>query len=219
MESEADTRFMLDLADRHAVILGVVGWTDLKAKDAAKAVARLAAHPKLKGLRPMLQGLADDAWITDPALDEAVAAMIATDLALDALVFPRHLPHLVTFAERQPDLRIVIDHGAKPDIAHGKFTEWRAAMADLASLPNVSCKLSGLLTEAGDQKREAVRPYAETILGLFGARGVIWGSDWPVIRLASDYRSWFDQCRDIVPNDHHAAVFGANAQSFYRLNG
>jgi L-fuconolactonase len=219
MESEADTGFMLDLADRNDFILGVVGWTDLKAKDAPQAVTRLSTHSKLKGLRPMLQGLSDDRWITDPALDEAVAAMLAADLAFDALVFPRHLPHLIVFADRHPELRIVIDHGAKPEIAHGRFIEWRAVMADLAQLPNVSCKLSGLLTEAGEQKHQAARPYAETILDLFGADGVIWGSDWPVVRLASDYQNWFDQCREIVPDDHHAAVFGANARSFYRLIG
>ena len=218
-ESEADTAFMLDLAARHDFILGVVGWTDLKADDAREAVTRLSANPKLKGLRPMLQGLTDDAWITDPALDEPVAAMLSADLAFDALVYPRHLPHLIVFADRHPQLRIVIDHGAKPEIAQGKFVEWRAAMADLAQLPNVSCKLSGLLTEAGDQKREAVRPYAETILDLFGADGVMWGSDWPVVRLASEYQSWFDQCRALVPAEHHANVFGINALSFYRLNG
>jgi L-fuconolactonase len=218
MEREADTAFMLDLADRHDFILGVVGWTDLKAADAPDAIARLAAHQKLKGLRPMLQGLSDDRWITDPALDPAIAAMVSADLAFDALVFPKHLPHLIVFADRHPDLRIVIDHGAKPPIAEGRFVEWRAAMADLAALPNVSCKLSGLLTEAGNQRPQAVRPYGETILDLFGADGVIWGSDWPVVRLAGDYRSWFDQCRDMVSNDHHTAVFGGNAIDFYRLN-
>lgn len=219
MENAADTAFMLDLADRHSFILGVVGWTDLKAPDAPEAIARLAEHDKLKGLRPMLQDMAEDDWIVDPALDPAIIAMEAYDLAFDALVLPRHLPQLLTFAKRHPDLRIVIDHGAKPEIAEGRFTEWRAAMEALAALPHVCCKLSGLLTEAGDQKSQAVRPYGETILDLFGPARVIWGSDWPVVRLAGDYVAWLDQCRGIVETDHHDAVFGDNAVQFYRLNG
>lgn len=219
MEREADTAYMLDLASRHPFIKAVVGWTDLKAPDAAGAIARLAAQPRLKGLRPMLQDIADDAWIADPALAPALAAMIDCDLAFDALVIPRHLGNLFTFAARFPALRIVIDHGAKPHIADGRISAWRAHMAALARLPNVWCKLSGLLTEAGGRGSAAVRPYAETLLDLFGPSRLIFGSDWPVLRLAGDYAGWVDQCRDIVPSEHHDAVFGANAISFYRLDG
>lgn len=217
MESEADTAFMLDLAERTPFILGVVGWTDMKAPDAPANVARLARHPKLKGLRPMLQDIVDDSWIDDPALDAAVAAMVDHHLVFDALVLPRHLEPLTNFARRHPDLPIVIDHGAKPPIAEGRFIGWYARMKVLAELPNVRCKLSGLLTEAGDQKPQAVRPYAETIVDLFGPKRVIWGSDWPVLRLAGEYRAWLDQCLDIVPGGDHADVFGGNAQYFYRL--
>lgn len=219
MERAADTLYMLDLADRHAFIKGVVGWTDLKAGDAPAAIARLAAHPKLKGLRPMLQDLADDGWIDDPALDPAIAAMIAQDLAFDALVLPRHLRPLLAFATRHPELRIVIDHGAKPLIAEGRTSPWREDMAALAGLPHVRCKLSGLLTEAGGRGAEAVRPYAQTLLDLFGPERLIFGSDWPVLRLAGDYAGWAALCREIVPLAHHDAVFGGNAMSFYRLDG
>ncbi|MGK9052209.1 amidohydrolase family protein [Neorhizobium petrolearium] len=217
MENEADTAFMLDLAERTPFILGVVGWTDMKAAEAPASIAQLARHPKLRGFRPMLQDIADDRWIDDPALDAAVAAMVEHRLVFDALVLPRHLEPLTNFARRHPDLPIVIDHGAKPPISEGRFIGWYARMKALAELPNVHCKLSGLLTEAGDQKPQAVRPYAETILDLFGPDRVIWGSDWPVLRLAGDYSAWLDQCLDIVPAQHHAAVFGGNAQRFYRL--
>jgi L-fuconolactonase len=217
MESEADTAFMLDLADSTPFILGVVGWIDMKAPGAPATIARLARHPKLKGLRPMLQDIADDHWIGDPALDAAVAAMREHHLVFDALVLPRHLEPLLAFARRHPGLPIVIDHGAKPPISEGRFIDWYARMKVLAELPNVHCKLSGLLTEAGDQKPQAVRPYAETIFDLFGRERVIWGSDWPVLRLAGDYQAWLDQCLDIVPADAHGEVFGGNAQRFYRL--
>jgi L-fuconolactonase len=218
MEREADTAWMLDLAGRHGFIKGVVGWTDLKAPDAAGAIARLAADRRLRGLRPMLQDIAPDDWIADPGLRPAVEAMLAHDLAFDALVLPRHLRPLHDFATRHPGLRIVIDHGAKPPIAEGRFTAWRQSMAALAALPNVWCKLSGLLTEAGGRDPASVRPYAETLLELFGPQRLIFGSDWPVLRLAGDYIAWIEQCREIVPAAHHDAVFGANAVSFYRLD-
>ncbi len=212
-----DTLFLLDLARQNDFILGVVGWVDMKAADASETIAALAQHPELKGIRPMLQGIEDTDWIDDPVLAPAVAAMIAHDLAFDGLILPRHMAPLTRFAERYPDLRIVVDHGAKPLIAQGKYVEWRQRLAALACLPNVSCKLSGLLVEAGDQRPEAVRPYAETIFELFGEKRTIWGSDWPVVNLVSDYRTWLDQCLDIVPAEHHDAVFGGNAMDFYRL--
>lgn len=219
MEREADTAYMLDLAAHHPFIKAVVGWTDLKAADAADAIARLAGNPRLKGLRPMLQDMAEDDWIADPALRPAIKAMIAHDLAFDALVLPRHLRPLLDLATRYPALRIVIDHGAKPHIAEGRISRWRDDLAALAAQPNAWCKLSGLLTEAGGRGPAAVRPYAETLLDLFGPDRLIFGSDWPVLRLAGDYAGWVEQCRDIVPAEHHDAVFGANAVSFYRLNG
>ena len=219
MEREADTAYMLGLAARHDFIKAVVGWTDLKATDAADAIARLAADPKLKGIRPMLQDIAENDWIDDPALDPAIRAMIAHDLTLDALVLPRHLRPLLAFATRHPQLRIVIDHGAKPPIASGTITAWRQAMARLAARPNVWCKLSGLLTEAGGRGPAAVRPYAETLLELFGPERLIFGSDWPVLRLAGDYVAWVEQCQTFVPSEHHDAVFGGNAITFYRLAG
>ncbi|SFU90076.1 L-fuconolactonase [Methylobacterium sp. 174MFSha1.1] len=217
LEDEAETAAMLALAARAPVIRGVVGWTDLTAPDAPEKIARLARDPHLKGLRPMLQDHPDDAWIADPALAPAIDAMVAHGLAFDALVRPRQLGSLLTFALRHPDLRIVVDHGAKPEIGAGGTPGWREAMAALAARPNVWCKLSGLLTEAGEGGTEAVRPYAEAILDLFGPARVLWGSDWPVLNLAGAYGDWLDACRALVPPAHHDAVFGGNAVSFYRL--
>lgn len=217
LPSVEDTRFMLGLADTNHFILGVVGWVDLKAADAPAIIAELAKAPKLKGLRPMLQDLPEDYWIDDEALDPAIDAMRAAGLVFDALVLPRHLLPLEKFARRYPDLPIVIDHGAKPAIVAGLYSDWRAAMARLADLENVSCKLSGLLTERGTQQPEAIRPYAETILDLFGQERVIWGSDWPVLDLAGDYAGWFAQSRAIVPEAARQKVFGGNARRFYKL--
>ncbi|AYD04098.1 amidohydrolase family protein [Neorhizobium sp. NCHU2750] len=217
LPSVEDTRFMLGLAEASETILGVVGWVEMKADDAPRVIADLAKSPKLKGLRPMLQDIADPDWIDDPALEPAVEAMMAHRLVFDALVLEPHLSALHAFARRHPGLSIVIDHGAKPRIAGGHYRDWRHEMLRLAELPNVCCKLSGMLTEAGEQRAEAVRPYAETLLELFGRERLIWGSDWPVVNLAGSYAGWIAQCRQIVPEADHDFVFGGNALRVYRL--
>ncbi|QIK78803.1 amidohydrolase family protein [Sphingomonas piscis] len=216
--NDADTDWLLTLAQGTPSILGVVGWTELKAPDAAAAVRALAARPKLKGLRPMLQNLADDNWIADPALDPAIAAMVECRLRFDALVFTRHLPPLRRFAERWSDLPIVVDHGAKPPIAAREIDEWRREMTSLAALPNVCCKLSGLFTEmSAGQPRFDVQPYIHFLLGTFGPNRLMWGSDWPVLLLAGEYREWFDTAAAMTGLDRagQAMLFGGTAARFY----
>lgn len=130
--TDADTDWMLALADREASVLGVVGWVDLAHAQAPARIAKLAGHPKLRGLRPMLQSIADTQWLLDDALSPAIEAMIAHGLRFDALIQPRHLPMLYRFARRWPDLPIVIDHAAKPLIAAHGLDPWRADIARLA---------------------------------------------------------------------------------------
>ncbi len=219
--SDQDTDYLLDLAEAEPFIQGVVGWADLLAAEAPERIAALAARPKLKGLRPMLQALPQDDWICDPALDPAIDAMVRSGLVLDALVFTRHLPHLLALAERRPDLTIVIDHAAKPPIAEGVLDPWREAMLRLAGLPQVHCKLSGLLTEAAPgQGQAALEPYVAHLIESFGADRLIWGSDWPVLLLASDYAAWLGMARAITARlgaEAQGAIFAANARRVYRL--
>ncbi|HEY9023098.1 MAG TPA: amidohydrolase family protein [Burkholderiaceae bacterium] len=225
LPSERDTRFLLELADAHAFVRGVVGWVDLKATGAPSRIDDLARHPRLKGLRPMLQDLPEDDWIDDPALDPAVRAMCRHGLVFDALVVPRQLPALLSFATRHPALTIVVDHAAKPFISRGQLQPWQDDLAALAALPNVACKLSGLLTEAGERPHDAaLLPYVQALWDLFGASRVVWGSDWPVLRLAADYDAWRAMSERLlgalrVPADDaaRAAVFGGNAIRLYRL--
>jgi L-fuconolactonase len=222
MPNEDDTHFMLDLARHNPFIKGVVGWTDLKAPDAPARIAALAADPALKGLRPMLQDIADGDWIADPALGPGVQAMLRHGLSFDALVLPRHLAALLAFAERHPELPIVIDHGAKPLIADGVLEPWRGDIARLAALPQVCCKLSGLVTEAGPGwDVERLRPYVAHLFASFGPQRLIWGSDWPVLNLAADYAGWIAACGSLL--DHlgepdRQAIFGLNARRFYRID-
>ena len=221
----AETHWMLDVARATPFVGGVVGWVDFKAPDAPATIEALARDTLLKGLRPMLQDLPDDAWIADPATAPAAEAMARLGLVFDALVLPRQLAALHRFAARHPALAIVIDHAAKPFIARGELEPWRADMARLAALPNLHCKVSGLLTEAGDRTtREALQPYVQALWTLFGPRRLLWGSDWPVLRLAADYASWHalahrlvDACEPRAGAAERDAIFGANAAALYRL--
>lgn len=219
LPSPADTDYLLALAQKSGFIRAVVGWTDLLAPDAPANIARLASHGKLKGLRPMLQDLDDDAWIANPKLAPALRAMTEHGLRFDALVLPRHLPALLQCARGYPLLPIVIDHAAKPPIADAAFGTWRDDMAQLAALPNVHCKLSGLVTEARpDWNVDDLRPYADHVLAVFGPRRVIWGSDWPVVDLAGGYAAWLAASEALLAHlgqHDRDAIFGLNACRFY----
>jgi L-fuconolactonase len=225
LASVAETRALLALAQATPFVRGVVGWVDMKADDAVDAIADLARDPLLKGLRPMLQDLADDDWIADPATAPAAAAMARRGLVFDALVLPRQLPGLHAFALRHPDLAIVVDHAAKPPIARAGLEPWAGDLARLAALPNVHCKLSGLLTEAGEraQPRDLL-PYVQRLWDAFGPARLLWGSDWPVLRLAGDYAGWLATTTVLLgavappaTGAECAAVLGANAATLYRL--
>lgn len=217
--SEMDTDWLLETVAADDRILGVVGWVDFEAPDAADRIARVALHSKLKGMRPMLQDLASD-WILQPGFAPVWRAMATHDLSLDALVRPRHLPALFAFAERHPDISVVIDHAAKPVMSEDAFADWSADMARLASLPQVHCKLSGLLTElARGQPASAVEPWAGRVFDLFGPDRVMWGSDWPVVNLAGGYADWLAQSHDLCPAEVWFDVFGQTARRFYRLEG
>lgn len=223
--SVAETDQLLDLAATEPTILGVVGWVDLRDSGATDRIAALARQPKFKGVRVMAQGLPVASWVAATLSDAALAALTAHDLALDLLVLPGHLPGALALAERHPRLRLVIDHAAKPAIARREVAAWAALLAPLAERPNVHCKLSGLLTEArpGDGLAE-LRPYLDEIFARFGPQRVLWGSDWPVLELVARYQDWYRLCEAYLASHPHAelrqaapAVFGGNAQAFYRL--
>ena len=218
--TEAETRFLLDIAAATPWVRGVVGWTDFADPAAADRIAALAA-PALKGLRPMLQDLADDRFILRDAARPILAAMAATGLCFDALIRPRHLPLLVELRERHPDLPMVIDHAAKPPLASGEINGYAAALRAVAADGVTCCKLSGLVTEAGpDWSPAMLRPWTDLILDAFGPERVMWGSDWPVIGLNASYDRWVAVTDDLL-SDLDAAgradVLGGTATRFYGL--
>jgi L-fuconolactonase len=218
-DTEAETAFMLEVArSSGGLVRGVVGWTNLASPDASERIAELARHPLLKGLRPMLQDIEDASWILLPGVQPALAAMTRHGLSLDALIKPRHLPVIGELAQRHPDLYVVIDHAAKPDIANGSFEPWASHMARLARETPWCCKVSGLVTEArADWQIDDLRPYVDHLLATFGPDRLMWGSDWPVVTLASNYRRWREAAATLLPAETHDAVFGGTALRFYSL--
>ena len=218
----AETEYMLGLADATDFVLGVVGWFDFENPEALAEVDRLARHPKLKGFRPMIQDIADPLWMLSARLDWAYKAIIAHDLAFDALVRPQHLDALLNLLTRYPELRAVVDHGAKPAIRDRAFEDWAAAMARIAAETDAFCKLSGLVTEAEHQTWEVddLRPYVDHLLEHFGPERLIFGSDWPVCIVAATYQRWVDTAEELTQScspGERMAIFGGNAAAFYRL--
>lgn len=216
-ECEADTEWLLEIASAEPLVAAVVGWADLRRPDATERVVALATQSKLVGLRPMVQDRPAN-WFDDPSLDTGLVLMADRGVTLDALVRVAHLPALDRLAARHPDLRIVIDHAAKPAIAEAAgFEEWRSAIAPLSAQPNVCCKISGLLTERGDCPPEAVVPYVEELLALFGPDRMMWGSDWPVLNASGDYAAWLELAKSTVPERSHEQLFARTVQEFYSL--
>jgi L-fuconolactonase len=199
--TEAETHFLLRLAGEHAFVAGVVGWVDFEAADVAARIAELAAAGagKLKGLRPMIQDIADPHWIMRPALDAAFDAMVAHELVFDALVRPVHLKALRERLLRHPRLRAVLDHAGKPAIASGALEPWAAALERLARDTPICCKLSGLLSEAGTRRSAAdLAPWVAQVFSSFGAERMLWGSDWPVLNSAGSYAGWLGLARELI---------------------
>jgi L-fuconolactonase len=220
-DTVAETEFMLSLADKFPWIAGVVGWIDMESPDAIATLDRLAKHPKFKGIRPMIQGMADDAWITRADLDPIFDALVERDVAFDALVLPRQLKPLLARMKRNANLRCIIDHGAKPHLSSGEIAEWKDDMAQIAAQTSCFCKLSGLLTEAGNQPTlERIRPASDHLLTAFGQDRLMFGSDWPVLNLASDYAAWVRMTEELLSDLSSSdveKVWGLNAQRAYRL--
>ncbi len=224
-DSVAETRYLLDLAARHPLIAGVVGWVDLTHIETVETLADLARNPRLKGIRPMLQDLAEDDWITTRPDATVLRTVQNLGLRFDALVFARHLTHLARFAAAWPDLPMVIDHCAKPRMAP-LDPAWREGMAAMAAFPQVHCKLSGLLTELAEPLRTpdsalaVLRPVVDEVLRLFGPNRLLWGSDWPVLTLAGSHDLWehlTDRLLEGLTPEERQAILGGNAVKFYEL--
>ena len=221
--SVEETRWLLSLADSHPFIAGVVGWVDLTSDRVGEQLDELTAHAKFKGVRHLVESEPADDWLTKPAALRGLNALAERGVTYDLLVHTRHLKHARTVAERCPELRLVIDHLAKPSVARGEVEGWSRELKEVAAHENVSCKLSGLVTEADHAawRAEDLRPYVERALELFGARRLMFGSDWPICLLAASYRQVLESFRSLLAGLSDAdreRVFARNATDFYRLS-
>jgi L-fuconolactonase len=219
--TDDETRFLLAIAETTSFVLGVVGWTDFEAPDAADVIARLAEHRALVGLRPMVQDIDDDDWLLRPALAPAFRALIAHGLAFDALVLPRHLARLARLLERHDAFPVVVDHAAKPALRADarSLDRWRRDLETVAAFPHAYCKLSGLLTEAPPgATAETLRGCVDHVIQTFGPERVVWGSDWPVVNLAGGYDRWraiTSTLLQALPKYAKDAILGGNALRLY----
>ena len=223
--SIAESEYMLGIADATPHVAAVTGWVDFENAAHQDALARLAGHPKFRGVRPMIQDIPDDDWMLREDVRWGFDAITALGLRFEALGFPRHIDNFLTIFTRHPEMKVVIDHCMKPQIAapdETAFRQWADGMARLARETSAFCKFSALITEAhADWQTEDLRPYAEHVITAFGAERVMWGSDWPVCRLAGEYTEWRAAALELTAGCSDAerrAIYGGTAQNFYDLD-
>jgi L-fuconolactonase len=221
-QSLVETGWLLDFAARHAFIRGVVGWIPLVDPDVDAHLDRYAAHPKLRALRHVLQAEADDAYMLREDFNRGISALTRRGLAYDILILERHLPNTLAFVDRHPNQVFVLDHIAKPKISASELEPWAKNIRELARRPNVSCKLSGMVTEADvtTWTPAQLQPYFDVVLSAFGPSRLLFGTDWPVCLAGVSYSAWKQTIESwIAPlaSAERAAILGGNAQRIYRL--
>jgi L-fuconolactonase len=220
----AETPEMLLLADSDPLVAGVVGWTDLTSPAVADEIAALRAcrgGGYLASIRHQVQSEPDKDWLRRPDVIAGLRAVAAAGLAYDLVLLPHQIPAASYAARATPDLVFVLDHAGKPEIGSGGLAEWKADIAEFAALPNTACKLSGLVTEAPLSAAPAeFAEVADVVLSVFGADRVMFGSDWPVCLLATDYAGVLSVARMLTAGLSHAeraAVFSGTAARVYRI--
>lgn len=221
-QTEDETQFLLDLSAQNDFIKGVVGWVDLRAPDVAGRLAYFAKHPKMKGIRHIVQGESDVNFLLRDDFLRGIKSLSRFNLAYDILVFPHQLGAALEFVRLFPEQPFVIDHLAKPYIKDGYFDGWAVLMKEIAQHPNVHCKISGMITEA-DWKRwkyEDFTPYLDVVFSAFGTTKTMFGSDWPVCLVAGSYEKMLglvQRYMEKFSTDEQAAFFGNNGATFYNI--
>lgn len=221
-QSLEETNWLLELADKHDFIKGVVGWVDLCSEEASSQLEKFAANPWLKGVRHVIQDEPDVKFVLREDFQQGIALLEQYNLAYDLLVSKEQLPYAVELVQKFPQQRFVIDHLAKPDIKAGVISPWQEAMEAMASCSNVYCKLSGMVTEADWNKwtQEDFTPYLDTVLRAFGSERVMYGSDWPVCTVAGTYSEVLNLLQTHVqslPEAEQQLILGDNCAAFYNL--
>lgn len=216
---EVETRFLAELANTHPIIKGVVGWTDLRADDVENKLNEYKQYSSIVGMRHIVQGEPDD-FLYDEKFRSGVSLLKQFGYTYDILIYPRQLKAAVDFVRAFPDQVFIIDHCAKPDVKHKEMDVWKKGITDLAMYPNVSCKVSGLITEAGWKEWSPADfyPYLDVVFEAFGTERLMFGSDWPVMLLSGIYVQWKSLLEKYMEKnlpEERDAVFGLNAKRIY----
>lgn len=217
-----ETRWLLELAAEAPIIKGVVGWVDLRSEQVAAQLTTLAANPKLRGVRHVVQDEPDVGFMLGAEFQRGIGHLHHYGLTYDILIYPRQLPAAIALAKHFPEQPFVVDHIAKPCIRERVISPWREQIRKLAQAPNVMCKVSGMVTEADRAawKPEDFAPYLEAVAEAFGEDRLMFGSDWPVCLLAGSYERVFALASGYfakLPAAGRDRVFGGNAARFYGI--
>lgn len=221
-QTEAETRFLLDLAEDNDFVEGVVGWVDLRAPDVQDRLAYWSSFEKLRGFRHIVQGEEDVNFLLRPAFQHGLKELQHYNFTYDILVFPHQLGAALELVRSMPDQPFVIDHIAKPYIKDGFIDGWATLIQAIATCPNVHCKVSGMITEANWQRwtYDDFVPYLDLIFSAFGAERVMYGSDWPVCLVAGTYNQVIDLVQSYTQqfsDRERELIFGFNGRRFYGL--
>jgi len=221
-QSEAENIFMLNNADGYQFIKGVVGWVDFTAKDIEDKLAYYAQFDKLKGFRHILQGEKQRDYMLKPEFKRGISKLEKFGFTYDILIYPDQLAYTIEYVSAFPNQLFVIDHIAKPYIKTGEIEEWKKQMILIAQHENVYCKISGMVTEANWSawKKTDFTSYLDVVFESFGSKRVMYGSDWPVCRVAATYGQVVNIAAEYVSsfsNDEQDAFWGDNAYRFYKL--
>ena len=218
----AENDFLCDIADQSDLIRGVVGYVDLTAANAHELLEEFSSKPKAAGVREVLQGKEDDAFCLRKDFNAGVALLKEFGLAYDILIFHRHLPHATALVDQHPDQIFILDHIAKPNIAATRpDPKWIEGIRELAKRENVLCKISGMVTEVTTKEKwtpGVLKPYFEETLTAFGPSRIMFGSDWPVCLLESDYQKWVETAQfftNALSESEKEMFWGGNAIAAY----
>jgi L-fuconolactonase len=220
-QTEDETRYLLELADQFSFIKGVVGWVDLRASDLKERLEYFSQFRKLKGFRHIVQG-ESSGFLKNRLFINGVKLLGEFGYTYDLLIYHYQLKEALEFVAALPNVKIVVDHIAKPSIRTNEKVIWDVQMAELAKFQNVHCKISGMVTEANwnNWKKEDFFPYLDEIFGSFGTSRLLYGSDWPVCLVAATYDQQISIVRDYISSfssEEQSGVMGINASKFYDL--
>ena len=221
-QSEVETNFLLNFAEKNKWILGVVGWVDLQSKNIEERLEHFSTFKKLKGFRHIVQAEPDENFLLNANFQNGICILKRYNFTYDILIYPNQLPAAIKFVQKNPEQKFILDHIAKPHIKRKEIEPWASQIKELAKNPNVYCKLSGIITEADHQnwKTDDIFPYLDVVFSSFGSDRLTFGSDWPVCLLAGTYNHVVNLIDEYLKNESEEVkenIFYKNVISFYSI--